>query len=35
MNIGSLVNNFKKNYFYVFDLYLINLLKKKEIDVKL
>lgn len=35
MYIGSLVNNFKKNFFYVFDLYLINLLKRKEIDKKL
>lgn len=35
MNTGSLVNNFKKNYFYAFDLYLTNLPKKKEIDAKL
>lgn len=35
MNTASLVNNFKKNYFYAFDLYLTNLPKKKEIDAKL
>lgn len=35
MNTGSLVNNFKKNYFYAFDLYLTNLPKRKEIDKKI